>query len=163
MLNFISNIALRISKRTLQGAHEKIHNKQFLEKEIAKWKNSPRRIMQIKGHLYYDNEHDILTRKRTIIGENGSLEEVENLPNNRVIDNQYGKLVNQKVNYLLGQPFVLESENEQYIELLKRVFNKRFMKVLKNSGKAALNSGIAWLYPYYDRMGNFFFPNVSGI
>ena len=42
--------------------------------------------------------------------------EVENLPNNRIIDNQYGKLVNQKANYLLGQPFVLEGENKQYIE-----------------------------------------------
>ena len=44
-------------------------DKEFLEKEIMKWKTSPHRIMQIKGSLYYDNEHDILKRKRTMIGE----------------------------------------------------------------------------------------------
>ncbi len=75
-------------------------DKEFLEKEIMKWKTSPHRIMQIKGSLYYDNEHDILKRKRTMIGEDGKLQVVENLPNNRVIDNQYAKMVNQKANYL---------------------------------------------------------------
>ena len=69
--------------------------------------------MQIKGHLYYDNEHDILHRKRMMIGEGGELQEVDNLPNNRLIDNQYAKLVNQKANYLLGQPFAIEGENQQ--------------------------------------------------
>lgn len=113
--------------------------------------------MQIKGVLYYDNDHDILKRKRTMIGADGKLEEVENLPNNRIIDNQYAKMVNQKANYLFGQPFALEGDNEQYIELLKKVFNKRFMKTLKNSGKAAYNGGIAWLYPYYNDQGEFSF------
>lgn len=132
-------------------------DKEFLEKEIAKWKCSPQRIMQIKGSLYYDNEHDILKRKRTMIGDDGKLQVVENLPNNRIIDNQYAKMVNQKANYLFGQPFALDGKNEQYIELLKKVFNKRFMKVLKNSGKAAYNGGIAWLYPYYNEQGEFAF------
>lgn len=132
-------------------------DKEFLEKEIAAWKNSPQRIMQIKGFLYYDNEHDIIKRKRTMIGEDGKLQIVENLPNNRVIDNQYAKMVNQKANYLLGQPFVVDSDNDQYVELLKKVFNKRFMKTLKNAGKAAYNGGIAWLYPYYNEQGEFSF------
>lgn len=99
-------------------------DKEFLEKEIMKWKTSPHRIMQIKGSLYYDNEHDILKRKRTMIGEDGKLQVVENLPNNRVIDNQYAKMVNQKANYLFGQPFAVSGENDQYVELLKKVFNE---------------------------------------
>lgn len=132
-------------------------DREFLEREIAKWKGSPKRVMQIKGSLYYDNEHDILKRKRTMIGEDGKLQVVDNLPNNRVIDNQYAKMVNQKANYLFGQPFAIECQNEQYGELLKKVFNKRFMKTLKNSGKAAYNGGIAWLYPYYTEEGEFAF------
>ena len=135
------------------GAKSRMSDKEFLETEIARWKGSPQRVMQIKGHLNYDNEHDILKRKRTMIGEGGELQTVENLPNNRLINNQYAKMVNQKANYLLGQPFVVEGENTQYIELLKEVFNKRFMKTLKNGGKAALNGGIAWLYPYYTDTG----------
>ena len=132
-------------------------DKEFLEKEIMKWKTSPHRIMQIKGSLYYDNEHDILKRKRTMIGEDGKLQVVENLPNNRIVDNQYAKMVNQKANYLFGKPFTLNGDNEQYIELLKKVFDKKFMRTLKSAGKAAYNGGIAWLYPYYNDRGEFAF------
>lgn len=132
-------------------------DKALLEREIAAWLGSPERVMQIKGHLYYSGEQDILSRRRTAIGENGQLQPVENLPNNRVIDNQYAKLVNQKANYLLGQPFVLECENKQYLELLRQVLDKRFMRTLKNAGKTALNGGIAWLYPYFDDEGKLAF------
>ncbi len=132
-------------------------DKALLEREIAAWLGSPERVMQIKGHLYYSGEQDILSRRRTAIGENGQLQPVENLPNNRVIDNQYAKLVNQKANYLLGQPFVLECENKQYLELLRQALDRRFMRTLKNAGKTALNGGIAWLYPYFDDEGKLAF------
>lgn len=71
-------------------------------------------------------------------------------------------MVNQKANYLLGKPFVIEGDNRQYIELLQQVFNKSFMKTLKNGGKAALNSGIAWLHPYYTDNGAFSFRLFPG-
>lgn len=132
-------------------------DKALLEREIAAWLGSPERVMQIKGHLYYSGEQDILSRRRTAIGENGQLQPVENLPNNRVIDNQYAKLVNQKANYLLGQPFVVESPNRRYAELLGQVLDRRFMRTLKNAGKAALNGGIAWLYLGYDAEGRLVF------
>ncbi len=146
----------------MQGAKSQMSDQEFLEKEIARWKYSPQRITQIKGHLYYDNEHDILARRRTMIGDGGKLQVVENVPNNRLIDNQYAKMVNQKTNYLLGKPFVIEGDNRQYIELLQQVFNKSFMKTLKNGGKAALNSGIAWLHPYYTDNGVFSFRLFPG-
>lgn len=160
--SFIDNLALRVSNWTLQGVQGRMHDKEFLEKEIVKWKTSPQRIMQIKGHLYYDNDHDILRRERTMIGDDGKLQVVTNLPNNRIIDNQYAKLVNQKTNYLLGQPFAVDTDNDQYAELLKDIFNKKFMKTLKNAGKAMLNSGIAWLYPYYNEQGEFDFRYFPG-
>lgn len=158
----LENALNGISNFMLFGLKQNMNNKEFLEQEIVRWKGSPERIMQIKGQLYYQNEHDILTRKRTMIGEDGELEEVKNLPNNLLIDNQYMKLVNQKANYLLGQPFTIEGDNERYVTLLKQVFNKRFMKTLKNGGKAALNHGIAWLYPYYTKDGEFSFRLFPG-
>jgi len=162
MLDFAGFLTARVSALVARGAGSRMSDKEFLENEIARWKSSPQRIMQIKGHLYYDNEHDILKRKRTMIGEDGKLEVVENLPNNRIIDNQYAKMVSQKANYLLGQPPALEGDNTQYVELLKSVFNKRFMRILKNAGKAAINSGIAWLYPYYDTDGELAFRLFPG-
>lgn len=161
MLDIIRNMAWKVSSWVLQGT-DQMNDRKILEQEIEKWKNSPQRIMQIKGHLYYDNEHDILSRKRTMIGEDGKLVVVENLPNNRIIDNQYAKLVNQKANYLLGQPITIEDENEAYVNLLKPIFNKRFMQMMKNTTKAALNSGIAWVFPYYNDNGEFSFRMFPG-
>ncbi len=155
--NLIDRLTLKVSNFILEGVGGRMTDLQFLEREIERWKNSPQRIMQIKGAAYYDNEHDILRRKRTMIGDDGKLQIVENLPNNHIIDNQYAKMVNQKSNYLFGQPFTIDTENEQYSELLKAVFDMKFMKTLKNSGKAAYNGGIAWLYPYYDESGKFAF------
>lgn len=125
-------------------------DKEFLEKEISSWKTSPQRAMQIKGFMYFNGDHDILKRKRTVIGEKGEREEITNLPNNKTVYNLYGKTVAQKTNYLLGKPFVLQGENHEYINALKEVFDKNFARILKNAGKAALNGGIAWLYVYYD-------------
>ena len=161
-MNVLEQTLNKISNFVLFGFKSNMNNKEFLEQQIMRWKGSPERIMQIKGHLYYQNEHDILSRKRTMIGEGGKLEVVENLPNNQIIDNQYAKMVNQKADYLLGQPFAIEGKNELYVELLKEVFNKRFMQTLKNGGKAALNHGIAWLYPYYDKNGEFRFRLFPG-
>ncbi len=124
--------------------------REFLEKEIERWKVSPGRRMMITGQLYYEGEQDILLRKRTAIGQGGQPEEIKNLPNNRVVDNQYAKLVNQKADYLLGQPFVVRGDSAEYTGMLKKVFNKSFMKTLKNVGKGALNWGISWIYPYLD-------------
>lgn len=156
-LNSAVKMLNRNSHMTLYGAKGAMSDKEFLEQSIVRWKSSPERAMQIKGHLYYDNEHDILVRKRTMIGEDGKLQEVNNLPNNQIIDNQYAKMVNQKANYLFGQPFVIEGENTQYTDLLKNVFDKRFMRTIKRSAKYAYNGGICWMYPYYDKEGKMAF------
>ena len=150
-------VTATITNLIAQGANSRMTDKQFLEHEIARWENSPERIMQIKGFLYFEGDHDILHRKRTMIGMNGDLEEVKNLPNNKIVDNRYGILVNQKANYLLGKPFVIHTDNEQYAKILDQVFDKNFKRTLKNAGKAALNGGIAWLFPFYDAEGNFRF------
>ena len=162
MLNFVDFLTNKISNMVWQGAAGRMTDKEFLEKEISAWKASPQRIMQIKGHLYYENDHDILRHKRMVIGENGDLKEVRNLPNNRIIDNQYGKMVSQKANYLLGQPISFECDNKEYLELIKQIFNKRFMRTIKSGGKAALNGGIAWLYPYYDEQNKLAFRMFPG-
>lgn len=151
-----------MGRTKLYGINSSMDDREFLEQSIMRWKGSPEREMQIKGHLYYDNEHDILMRKRTMIGDDGKLQEVNNLPNNHIIDNQYAKLVNQKTNYLFGQPFTLEGDNEQYIELLKDIFSKQFMRTIKRSGKYSYNSGISWLYPYYDEEGKLSFRLFPG-
>lgn len=140
-----------------EGAKNRISDKEYLEKEIVKFLRSPKRKHMIDGERYYDGDHDILKRKRTAIGDDGKLKEVENLPNNRIVDNQYGKMVDQKANYLLSKPPTFECENKSYEDILKKIFNNRFLRLLKNIGEDSLNDGIGWLHPYYNQQGELCF------
>lgn len=124
---------------------------QFFAKELDAWEHSSERKEMLDGDRYYSGDHDILRRKRTAIGPDGKLISVDNLPNNRIVDNQYAKHVDQKTNYLLGQPISYSGKNDAYIQLVQKVLGMKFMRVLKTAGMESFNSGIAWLYPYYNR------------
>lgn len=129
----------------------------FYELELQRWLASPERLAMINGDRYYMGKHDILQRKRTAIGENGDLIDLPNLPNNKIVNNLYGKVVDQKCNYLLSKPLTFESGNDAYDLQLKNIFNNDFLRRLKNSGIDAINGGLSWIYPYYDDKGNFCF------
>ena len=154
---FLDNAMERINRLILQGGRNGMTELQFYAAEIREWKNSLKRMDQIKGADYYEGRHDILNRKRTIIGADGKLQEVDNLPNNRLIDNQYALMVDQKTNYLVGKPFTLNCQDKGYTDALGKVFNKRFYRLLKYVCEDALNGGIGWLYPYYNEAGELSF------
>lgn len=130
--------------------YHKLSDHQYLERCINNWLSSPERAMQIAGEAYYNGEHDILMKRRQTLGEDGKMVDIPYLPNNRIIDNQYAKVCDQKANYLLGQPITFSSEDVKYVEQLASVFNKRFNRTIKRVGLGAINSGIAWLYVYID-------------
>lgn len=156
MFRFMLSEAARLANAIALGK-DRISDEQFVLKEIKHFKTSQKRMRMIEGEKYYGGQHDILSRKRTVIGDNGKLMEVENLPNNRIVDNQYKKMVDQKNNYLLGQPFSIQCENEQYAQMLKQVFNKRFHRLLKAVGEDSLNGGIGWMFVHYDEEGKLCF------
>lgn len=130
--------------------------------EIKEWKASLRRGTQIKGSDYYEGRHEILNRQRLAIGRDGYLVPVKNLPNNKLIDNQYAKAVDQKVNYFVGKPFTVSCEDQSYSDLLAGYFNRGFFRQLKYLAEDALNNGLAWLYPYYGDDGQLAFKRFSG-
>lgn len=136
---------------------EPITRLRFFELEIARWKHSPARMLQIEGERYYEGKHDILHRKRMVIGVGGELQEVSNLPNNRVVDNQYAKAVDQKANYILSKPLTFESGDDKLDAELKKLFNRRFLNKMKNVAIDSLCGGIGWLYIYYNKDGELSF------
>lgn len=135
---------------------------EMIIKEINAFKFSHRRLNMLNGERYYEGKHDIIHRKREVIGVNGDLEEVDNLPNNHIIDNQYAKMVNQKKNYLLGQPLTFKTDDKAYDDALKEIFNMRFMRTMKNLLEDSLNEGIAWLFVGYDEEGHLKFTKING-
>ena len=139
-----------------QNTQTRMTDEQFIVAEINRFRMSKRYHDMIAGDKYYSGKQDILHKKRTAIGDDGKLVVIENLPNNKIVDNQYRKMVNQKSNYLVGQPFVVKCENQTYVEALKPyILSKKFLKMLKETAKDALNGGIGWIHPHYDEQGEF--------
>lgn len=137
-----------IEKLNRDGAQ--MSEREFFEREIALWKKDDRRKDMIDGERYYKGEHDILKRERTAIGRDGKLKKIENLPNNTIVNNQYQRMVNQKVNYLLGREAVIDGENEAYINILKKALGRDFQRIMKCMLRDAVNMGLGWLYLYTD-------------
>lgn len=140
----------------LRGSQSGMTELEFLETEILRWMRSPDRAVMLTGHSYYKGAQDILSKERTIIGEHGGKQAVHNLPNARIVDNQYAKLVDQKANYLLAKALdvkVADGADAAYGTALSEVFGPDFARQLKNVGKDALKGGIAWLMPWVDDRG----------
>ena len=143
----------RINDLVNIAARTRLDDVKFLELEVQKFLTSPNRRWAMDGDLYYGYEQDILNKRRMVISNDGIMREDKHLPNNRFIDNQYGDMVDQKVNYMLAKPLTFNTENKQYAEALKKVFNKSFHRMLKNCGKDSYNGAVGWVYPYYNEQG----------
>jgi len=134
---------------------ENKNEKNHIENLLKAWENSTPRKTMFEGEKYYRGEQAILNKKRTTFDAEGGERELRNLINSKIIDNQYSKLVDQKVNYLVGKPITFKCDNEEYLKKLKTVFDKSFHRKFKYITENALNTGIGWLYPYYDENGEF--------
>lgn len=160
MFNFLLSGAAKLARAVVVGK-DRVTDEEYIVNEINQFKTSQKRMAMLDGEKYYIGMHDILKRQRTVIGENGQLEIVQNLPNNRIVDNQYKKMVDQKNNYLLGQPISIQCKNDRYSIMLKAVFNKKFQRLMKSIGEDALNCGIGWLFVYYDEHGELAFKKLK--
>ena len=125
----------------------------YLEKILEQWLKSEARAEQLLAEQYYSGDHDILRREKKVIGADGKLVKIDNVANNRLVDNQYRKLVDQKTNYVLGKPLTIATENEEYLEELSKVFTKAVHRQFRVLARYAVDGGIAWLYPHYDEVG----------
>ena len=127
----------------------------YLEVILRKWLASPVREEQLLAEKYYDGDHDILRREKKMIGADGNLVTVQNIANNKLVDNQYRKLVDQKTNYALGKPITLACADDGYLTELGNIFTKKVHRQLRVLARYAVDGGIAWLHPYYDSNGEF--------
>ncbi len=149
---------LQQSRTRLPVAGVPMTDKDFLEKEINAWLESKERRTQVVSEAYYNGHHDILNRKREVVDGSGEMHKVNRLPNNRIVDNQYAKMVDQKTNYLLGRPFSFDTNtNKAYDDALGGVFTRKVRRMLRNVAEMAYTGGKAWVYPYYGQDGTLAF------
>lgn len=142
------------------GAKSAVSLDEIIRQEVQDWLMSDERRWMLTGQRYYIGEHDILQRKRTAIGEDGQPIEVQNLANNKLVHGFIRKLVDQKIGYLLGLPFSIQTDNQRYLDLLNEIFDRSFLRLLKNIGKEAVNKGKAWVHVYYDESGQLRFKKI---
>lgn len=126
-----------------------------LERVLGFWLQSDNRAEQLLGDQYYEGDHDILRREKQVIGADGELKTIDNVINNRIVDNQYRKLVDQKTNYAVGKPMTLATDNEEYETALRNIFTKKMFRQIRTLAQFSVNGGIAYMYPYYGIDGSF--------
>ncbi len=125
---------------------EEMNDEDFIVRQIRKHKSSKAYQDMITGERYFEGKHDILQKNRTAIGQNGQNTIITNIPNNRIVDNQYRKMVVQKSNYLVGKPITFIVDNKEYSKELTKMFNRRFGRVLKNVCVDSLNFGLGYIF-----------------
>lgn len=155
MFDFGLGVMANINRIIREGGKDYLSDREFIQRELDHFLHSPERRLMIAGENYFLGDQDIRLKQRTAIGEDGQLRTVDNLPNSRLEDNQYRKMVLQKTNYLVGKPVTIQSEDQQYLSALKDVFNAGWDRKLRNIAEGALNEGIAWVFPTYAEDGHF--------
>lgn len=130
--------------------------------EINEFESSKKRQDMILGHSYFLGVQDIENKQRMAIVEQGKLEPVENVPNNKIVNNLYHKVVVQKANYMVGKPFIVDTDNRDYQNKIKKVLDKNFQKQMYYLTEDCINQGISWLYPYINLNGKLCFQEFRG-
>ena len=111
-----------------------------------------------QGIDYYRSQNtEIMNRKHYIYAENDEGEPVKMedpyKANNKLPSGFFKLLVDQKINYLLGNPltFDVDPDDEELEDTLPGTFQKK----LKKAGKEASKKAVGWLQAYIDQEGEF--------
>lgn len=124
--------------------------------------DSKERKLMLDGIKYYQNESDIDNKVRyDHCGSDSSKN--DKLSNAKMHKNIMRKLTRQKINTLLGKPYSIKTNNEEYKKLLEDEYFDKFMyRKVYNTCKEAIKEGIHWLNAYYDENGELQFRRVPG-
>jgi SPP1 family phage portal protein len=126
------------------------------------WNNSKERKLMLDGISYYDNETEINKKVRyDHCGTDASVN--DKLSNAKMHKNIMRKLTRQKVNTLLGKPYSIKTDDDNYKKILEdEYFTKYMYRKIFNTTKEAIKEGINWLNAYYDENGTLQFRRVPG-
>lgn len=126
------------------------------------WNNSKERKLMLDGISYYDNETEINKKVRyDHCGTDSSVN--DKLSNAKMHKNIMRKLTRQKVNTLLGKPYSIKTDDDNYKKILEdEYFTKYMYRKIFNTTKEAIKEGINWLNAYYDENGTLQFRRVPG-
>ena len=126
---------------------------EMLEAEIGSFLVSDRRREMAEARRYYAGDHDAVRRMRTAVDRDGRIVTLDKLPCARIVDNQYCRLVDQKVNYSLGRPLTVDCEDREFASYLTALFARKSQRLWRRAATDAINCGVSFLHPYLDGNG----------
>lgn len=99
----------------------------------------------------YDYLYDLYKGNQPILYK----EEEENKPNNRIVTDFYGKLIDTEVGYFLGHPIVFNSEEENALDELGTILvDNEFDDLIMEIGKEMGIKGKSYMLIYQDEESN---------
>lgn len=102
-----------------------------------------------EAERYYRGENDIrhkIKQQHTRDANNQPKNNPLRKADNRIANNYYNFLVDQKIDYLLGNPIVFDLGSERSNQALNSVLGSNFMKQLQHVGINASNCKVGWLH-----------------
>ena len=147
---------------TYNVSANKIEVDKLVQTIYDEFNNSDERKLMLEGIKYYNNDSKIDDKKRyDHCGTDATVN--DKLSNAKMHKNIMRKLTRQKVNTLLGKPYSIKTDDDNYKKLLEDVYFTKFMyRKIYNTCKEAIKEGIHWLNAYYDENGELQFRRVPG-
>lgn len=146
------------SERIKYHSEQTLPQKVMIERYVTNWldvKNEEREEM-IRADKYYSNKDIAIDeKKRFYLDKDGMPIEFNKRVrrNNKLKQNYFKKLVDQKIDYLLANGVMATTENEELQNILDEVITDAFNKRYSNKAREAVKKGLAWWYIYYNEEG----------
>lgn len=110
----------------------------------------------LEGVKYYGVDNDINKRKIYTYKDEAKVVD-EDAINSKIPSGYHKILVDQKVAYLVGEPMVFGSKNDnkQQLQLLEEIIGEQWEDTITEIVKGASNKGIEWLHVFVNEEGDF--------
>ena len=138
-------------------ADNPITNEKVIEEQISTDLSSEFKLNAYDGCMYYKRKNTLINT--LYLERKDRYDKSKN--KNRCISNHKNasgflkKLIDQKVNYLLGKPVVVNNADN-----CNEIFD--INSIIKKAGKEASKKGVEWLHPYINKDGEFKVVNIDG-
>lgn len=161
-INYLDNEKQTDSIETYNVSADNIDVDELVNSIYNSFETSEERKLMLDGIEYYNNKSKIDNKKRFDHCGTASKENSK-LSNAKMHKNFMRKLTRQKVTYLLGKIYSIETANDKYKQILEdRYFTKNMYRLIFNLAKEAIKEGINWINVYYDEKGELKFRRVPG-
>lgn len=116
----------------------------IIKQKIDEFMYSKKKELMLIGQKYYENNNDICLNSN----DNGISQYYDT--KSKLSHSFIRKITDQKVQYIFGRPFSINTSNHNLANELHHIFNDNFKRDLKNICKESINKGVSYLQVYFD-------------